>query len=51
MEVRFMNKQQPREGLLKQEIMLQVNEQLYIQSLISKDRYEQAKIKIVEMAI
>jgi len=33
---------------LKVEIMLQVNEQLYIRGLISRELYEQAKIKIVQ---
>ena len=34
--------------LLDQEIMLQVNERLYIQGVIPKCLYEQAKIKIVQ---
>ena len=50
MEVRFMNRPQSQGIIQKQEIMLQINERLYIQGLISKDLYEQAKIKIVEMA-
>ena len=33
---------------LKSEIMLQVNEHLYISGLISREIYEQAKIKIVK---
>lgn len=33
---------------LKSEIMLQVNERLYIKGLISRELYEQAKIKIVK---
>ena len=45
-----MNGPQSQEILLKQEIMLQINEQLYIQGLISKDLIEQTKIKIVETA-
>lgn len=50
MEVRLMNGPQSQEIIRKQEIMLQINERLYIQGLISKDLYEQAKIKIVETA-
>ncbi len=34
--------------MLKSEIMLQVNEQLYIKGSISRELYEQAKIKIVK---
>jgi len=48
MEVRRMDRQDTR---LKQEIMLQVNERLYIQGVISKALYERAKVKIVETAI
>lgn len=33
---------------LKCEIMLQINEKLYIQGYISKEIYEQAKLKIIE---
>ncbi len=36
------------QGSLKSEIMLQVNERLYIRGLISREAYEQAKIKIVK---
>lgn len=36
------------QGELKTEIMLQINERLYIQGSISRDMYEQAKCKIVE---
>lgn len=35
-------------NLLQQEIMLQINERLYIQGVIPKSLYEQAKLKIVE---
>ncbi len=48
MEVRRMDGQDTG---LKQEIMLQVNERLYIQGLISKELYEQAKIRIVTQAV
>ena len=34
---------------LKREIMLQINERLYIQGYISQEMYEQAKLKIVEI--
>ena len=33
---------------LKSEIMLQINERLYIGGLISREVYEQAKVKIVK---
>ena len=33
---------------LKSEIMLQINERLYIRGLISRELYEQARIKIVK---
>ena len=33
---------------LKSEIMLQVNERLYIRGLISRELYEQARLKIVK---
>ena len=33
---------------LKCEIMLQINERLYIQGYITKEMYEQAKLKIIE---
>lgn len=33
---------------LKSEIMLQINERLYIRGIISRELYEQAKIKIVK---
>ena len=33
---------------LKSEIMLQINERLYISGLISRELYEQARIKIVK---
>lgn len=33
---------------LKSEILLQVNERLYIRGLISRELYEQAMIKIVK---
>ena len=35
---------------LKNEIMLQVNEQLYIKGVISREIYEQAKVRIVKMS-
>lgn len=35
---------------LRREIMLQINERLYIQGLIPKALYEQAKQKIAETA-
>lgn len=34
---------------LKKEIMLQVNQELFDQNIISKEVYEQAKIKIVSI--
>jgi len=34
--------------MLRDEIMLQVNERLYIMGLISRELYEQAKIKILK---
>lgn len=33
---------------LKNEIMLQINERLYISGLISRELYEQARLKIVK---
>lgn len=36
------------QAALKSEILLQVNERLYIRGLISRELYEQAMIKIVE---
>lgn len=33
---------------LKSEIMLQINEHLYIRGLISRELYEQARLKIVK---
>ena len=33
---------------LKSEIMLQINERLYISGLISRELYEQARLKIVK---
>ena len=33
---------------LKGEIMLQINERLYISGLISRELYEQARLKIVK---
>lgn len=33
---------------LKREIMLQINERLYIQGYITKEMYEQAKLRIIE---
>ena len=32
---------------LKSEIMLQINERLYLRGLIGRELYEQAKVKIV----
>lgn len=51
MEVRFMNGSLSQETLLKQEIMLQINERLYVRSLISRDLYERAKLKIMEALV
>ncbi len=34
---------------LKREIMLQINERLYIEGHISKEMYEQAKVKILKI--
>jgi len=34
---------------LKKELMLQCNERLYISGIISREMYEQAKIRIVAM--
>lgn len=50
MEVRQMVGRQPQSVPLKREIMLQINEKLYIQGVIPKALYEQAKIKIAETA-
>lgn len=36
------------QAALKSEIMLQINERLYIRGLISRELYEQAKVKIVK---
>jgi len=36
------------QAALKSEIMLQINERLYIRGLISQEVYEQAKFKIVK---
>ena len=33
---------------LKSEIMLQMNERLYIRGIISRELYEQAKVKVVK---
>lgn len=33
---------------LKSEIMLQINERLYLRGLIGREVYEQAKVKIVK---
>lgn len=43
-----MDRQQSPKAQLRQEIMLQVNERLYIQGMIPEALYEQARIKIVE---
>ena len=37
---------EPQEAL-KSEIMLQINEHLYLRGLISREVYEQAKVRIV----
>ena len=36
------------QAALKSEIMLQINERLYLRGLISREVYEQAKVKIVK---
>ena len=36
------------EAALKIEIMLQINERLYLKGLISQTLYEQAKLKIIK---
>ena len=36
------------QAALKSEIMLQINEHLYLRGLISREVYEQAKVKIVK---
>ena len=36
------------QAALKSEILLQVNERLYLRGLISRELYEQAKVKIVK---
>lgn len=36
------------QAALRSEIMLQINEHLYIRGLISRELYEQAKFKIVK---
>lgn len=38
------------QAALKIEILLQINERLYSGGVISRDLYEQAKLKIVETA-
>ena len=43
-----MSNQRTQNASLRQEMMLQINERLYIQGLISKTLYEQAKLRIVE---
>lgn len=43
-----MDGQQAMKAQLRQEIMLQVNERLYIRGMIPETLYEQAKLKIVE---
>lgn len=42
--------EQARSELIR-EIMLQINESLYIKGKISRELYEQAKIKIVEKRV
>ena len=37
------------QAAMKSEIMLQINERLYIRGLISRELYEQAKFKIVSV--
>ena len=36
------------QSALKSEIMLQINERLYLRGLISRELYEQAKVRIVK---
>ena len=36
------------QSALKSEIMLQINERLYLRGLIGRELYEQAKVKIVK---
>ena len=36
------------QAALKSEIMLQINERLYLRGLISRELYEQAKVKILK---
>ena len=45
-----MSERYPLGEELRREIMLQINERLYIQGLIPKALYEQAKRKIAETA-
>lgn len=40
-------KMRAQNDMLKQEIMLQCNEKLYLTGVISREMYEQAKIKIL----
>ena len=40
-------KMKEQNNILKEEIMLQCNERLYIAGIISRELYEQAKVKIV----
>ena len=36
------------QSALKSEVMLQINERLYLRGLISREVYEQARVKIVK---
>ena len=36
------------QAALKSEILLQINERLYLRGLISRELYEQAKVRIVK---
>ena len=39
------------QAALRSEIMLQINERLYLRGLISRELYEQAKVKIVKNGV
>ena len=40
--------QSEAQAALKSEIMLQINKRLYLRGLISRELYEQAKVRIVK---
>ena len=41
------NQKEPLDAALKKEIMLQINQRLYVGGMISREVYERANVKIV----